>query len=232
MTFITRFISLRKQALHNAPPLLLFDYDGVIADSYEVYFREFTRACTEYGFDKLNSREAFLRLFDGNLITQLIKAGFPLHKLKKLADDFRPQMEKANSEIKPFPGMVEILRTLSIHHPVVIITANSSHVVQQFVDAHALHEIKGVLGSDIETSKVKKIRRARRQFRDHRAYYIGDTKGDMIEARRAGAIPVAAAWGWHDYERLQSAHPDYIIGRQEELLSIFEFSLESAIPPR
>ena len=224
MPFITYFIHRPKPSKPNAPPLILFDYDGVIADSYEVYFHEFTRACTAHGFDNLNSREAFLRLFDGNLIAQLIKAGFPLRKLKKLADDFRPQIEMANSRIAPFPGMVEILRTLSAWHPLIIITANSSHVVQRFLDTYALHDIKGVLGSDIETSKVKKIRMARRQFRDHRAYYIGDTKGDMIEARRAGAIPVAAGWGWHSRERLESAYPDHIITEQDELLSLFAFA--------
>lgn len=221
MLSITCFIARFKPVEHNAPPLLLFDYDGVIADSFDVYFHEFTRACSAYGFERLNSRDAFLRLFDGNLIAQLIKVGFPMRKLKRLADDFRPQMEKANSRIAPFPGMVEILRTLSACYPVMIITANSSHVVQQFLNANALHEIKGVLGSDIETSKVKKIRRARRNFPGCRAYYIGDTKGDMLEARRAGAIPVAAGWGWHDRERLASAHPNYIIEAQEDLLTFF-----------
>ncbi len=203
------------------PPLLLFDYDGVIADSFDVYFEEFTRACSEMGYDHLNSLEAFLRLFDGNLVAQLVKAGFPMRKLRALADTFAPRIEAANARIAPFPGIVETLRQLSAAHPTLIITANSSQTVQRFLDAHTLDAVKGVLGSDTETSKVKKIRAARRMFPGHRPYYMGDTKGDMIEARRAGAIPVGVGWGWHDSERLQTARPARIVADQKALLALF-----------
>jgi len=95
--------------------------------------------------------------------------------------------------------------------------------VQQFLDVNTPCDIKGVLGSDIEPSKVKKIRMARKQFPSHASYYIGDTKGDMLEARRAGAIPVAAGWGRHDHQRLQSAQPLHILQAKEELVPFFEF---------
>ncbi len=223
MYFSTRFFILKRRHTSIMPPLILFDYDGVIADSYAVYFEEFTRACSEFGFHKLNSQEAFLRLFDGNLVSQLIKAGFPMRKLKKLADEFKPQIEAATARIYPFPGIVKTLETLSARYPVMIITANASHVVQAFLDKNNLLDIKGVVGSDVETSKVKKIRMARKQFRGHTAYYIGDTKGDMLEARRAGAIPIAAGWGWHSHERLATARPFHILASQDELVPFFEF---------
>jgi phosphoglycolate phosphatase len=207
------------------PPLLLFDYDGVIADSIEVYFSEFTRACTEFGFDHINSKEAFLNLFDGNLVAQLIKAGFPLRKMRALAEKFAPQIEAANQRIHPFPGMIETLARLGDKYPLLVITANSSAVVQRFVEKYGLRQVRGILGSDVETSKVKKIRAARRRFRGCCPYYIGDTKGDMIEARRAGAVPVAATWGWHDKERLMQGTPEFLVRTQEELLALFN------IPP-
>jgi len=36
-------------SLHTEIPLLLFDYDGVIADSFQVYFEEFLKACAQMG---------------------------------------------------------------------------------------------------------------------------------------------------------------------------------------
>jgi phosphoglycolate phosphatase len=223
MQLVPRFFISFRYNTSALPPLILLDYDGVIADSYDVYFQEFTRACSEFGFHKLNSQEAFLRLFDGNLIAQLIKAGFPMRKLKKLADEFKPQIEAANARISPFPGVVETLELLSARYPVMIITANASYVVQQFLDKNNLHLIRGVVGSDIETSKVKKIRMARKKFPGHAAYYLGDTKGDMLEARRAGAIPIAAGWGWHSHERLATARPFHILASQEDMIPFFEF---------
>jgi len=223
MGIITSVSAFRMKRHINKPPLILLDYDGVIADSYEVYFREFTNACTKFGFDKLNSEEAFLRLFDGNLVAQLVKAGFPIRKLKQLADELKPQIEAANAQIHPFPGIVQILKVLSEKHPVLIITANDSALVKNFLIEHGLRHIHDVVGSDTETSKVKKIRAARKRFMNYAPFYIGDTRGDMIEAKRAGAFPVGAGWGWHDHDRLQSANPLHILEKKEYLIPFFEY---------
>ncbi len=203
------------------PPLLLFDYDGVIADSFAVYYREFTQICSELGYHQLNSQEQFLKLFDANLVAQLMKAGFPLGKLKKLARQFTPRLQQANQQIQPFPEMPSVLEFLSQNFPLMVITANHADTVHEFLSLHKLDNIQQVIGSETETSKVKKIRRARRQFPWCQAYYVGDTKGDIIEAKRAGAVPVAAAWGWHSPERLRQANPSYLITKPDELRTLW-----------
>lgn len=204
------------------PPLILFDYDGVIADSLEVYFAEFTKTCRELGIQHINSKEAFLKLFDGNLAAQLVKAGFPLRKLRALAEKYAPRLEEISAGISPFPGVTETLARLSERHPVLIITSNSSAMVKRFTEREGLVEIRGVIGAEEETSKVKKIRMAKKLFPRHCPYYIGDTLGDMYEARRAGAVPIAAAWGWHDKARLQCGKPRYVAGCHADLLALFE----------
>ena len=42
-------------------------------------------------------------------------------------------------------------------------------------------------------------------------YYVGDTKGDMIEGKQAGAVTVAVTWGWHTAENLAQASPDHLV---------------------
>lgn len=204
------------------PPLILFDYDGVIADSLEVYFTEFTKTCRELGIERINSKEAFLGLFDGNLVRQLIKAGFPLRKLRALAEKYAPRLEEITSRISVFPGVTETLARLSGCYPVFIITSNSSAMVRRFTEREGLDRIRGVIGAEEETSKVKKIRMARKRFPGYCPYYIGDTLGDIFEARRAGAVPIGAAWGWHDIARLQRGNPQYIMKSHEELLALFD----------
>jgi len=209
-------------SLHTEIPLLLFDYDGVIADSFQVYFEEFLKACAQMGYGQFNSRESFLKLFDRNLLVQALRAGFSLTQLKKLAVDFMPQMEKANARISPFPEMPAILATLSARFPTIIITSNATAVVQKLVADHGLALIYDAIGSDIEPSKVKRIRRARRLFPAHKPYYIGDTRGDMLEARRAGAVAVGAGWGWHDTARLRSGKAAHIVDTPAGLLEFFQ----------
>lgn len=202
-------------------PVIMFDFDGVIADSYDVFFETFTAVCAEMGFDRLNSREAFLKLFEGNLLQQLLKAGFPLWRLKALVKRFEPRIAEANQKIQPFPGMPELLCELAAGHPVYIITSNVSSTVEAFCARFTIVGIRDVIGAEKEASKVKKIRAVRKLHRGHVPYYIGDTKGDMIEGKAARATTVAAAWGWHPIATLREGAPDIVVHAPDELRPIF-----------
>jgi phosphoglycolate phosphatase len=199
----------------------MFDYDGVIADSFDAYFGEFTAVCTELGFNRINSKEKFLRLFEGNALRQLLWAGFPMWRLKRLADHFRPRIEAATVSVKPFDGMVNLLGDLAATHHVYIVTSNTSDSIRWFLDTHGVEGIRDALGADHQPSKVKKIRGIMQRHPGAQAYYIGDTKGDMREARKAGAKAVAAAWGWHSADKLLEARPDHLCRSPEELRGMF-----------
>ncbi len=204
------------------PPLLLFDYDGVIADSLDVLLPEFSRACAEIGFIKSDPDVFFLNLYDANPVMQMIKHGFPLRKMRAMALEYAPKIEEIHQRVKPFPGIPETINRLGAKYPLFIITSNSSQLVRKFTETYGLNQLQGIMGVEEHISKVKKIRAARRLYPKHCPYYICDTKGDLIEARRAGAVPVAVGWGWHDRERLEQAKPRYFVATQQELLSLFE----------
>jgi len=80
-----------------------------------------------------------------------------------------------------------------------------------------------VLGNEVAGSKVEKIGLARRRYGDgDGSWYVGDTVGDIDEARDAGACTVAAAWGWHSRERLARARPDHIAATPADLLTLLD----------
>ncbi len=203
------------------PRVIMFDFDGVIADSYEAFFGAFTSVCAEMGFDKLNSRDAFLKLFEGNMIQQLVKAGFPVWRLKKLVRQFEPRIKEANQRVRPFEGMPAIVTRLAAAHTVYVVTSNVSETVAAFLEAYGARGVKDILGADQEISKIKKIKKVRKAHPGHQPYYIGDTKGDMVESRAAGAVAVAAAWGWHPAATLREAAPDHLLHAPEELIPLF-----------
>ena len=51
-------------------------------------------------------------------------------------------------------------------------------------------------------------------------YYVGDTTGDIREAKTAGVRTVAVAWGWHSRERLLAAQPEFVVDKPEDLLAV------------
>ncbi len=209
------------EGMNPETPLLLFDFDGVIADSMDAYFSAFTSVCTEMGYNRLNSREAFLRLFEGNLLRQLLWAGFPMWRLKKLVRRFEPRIAEAHLHVKPFANVPETVSALARSFPVFVITSNIAEVVTTFLQRHGVEGVLGVIGSDTHASKVKKIRCVMREHPGRRAFYISDTKGDLIEARRAGAAPVAVGWGWHSVEKLNEGGPAHVVTSPDELRSLF-----------
>lgn len=212
---------LRREPVEGKPPVIMFDFDGVIADSFEVFYEEFSAAVHKIGFDKISSRESLLTLMEGNLFQSLIKIGFPIRKLRALGREFQPRIEAANARVQPFPGMPELLADLAAAWPTYVITSNQSAAIDHFLDRYNIQGIRDVLGADKEPSKVKKIRKVLRKHKDCTPWYIGDTKGDMLEGNEAGAITVAVTWGWHKEPKMLEGKPGRVVRTPKELRALF-----------
>ena len=208
------------------PRVFALDFDGVIADSLEAYFPVFQQSCADLGFRGPADREAFLDVFDTNAVKGLLKAGVPLFKLKRLGKTLAPRVAALNERVAPFPGIPELIGALCDRHPVYVVTSNVTEATAQFMARHGMAGVEDVIGADREASKVKKIRQIRKRHAGAEIWYVGDTKGDMLEARSAGAIAVAACWGWHGEARLASAKPDHMAASPRDLAALLDVVLE------
>jgi len=195
----------------------MFDFDGVVADSLEIFYTEFSAAVRELGYTRLDSREALLRLFEGNVIANLVKAGFPIWRLRSLGKQFAPRIAEANKRVEAFEGMPELVAQVAERFPVYVVTSNTTDAVEGFLARYGVAGVLEVLGADKEASKVKKIKALRKRHPDLAPWFVGDTKGDMLEANAAGAVSVAAAWGWHSEATLLAARPKHLVHRPEDL---------------
>lgn len=207
--------------------LIMFDYDGVIADSREIFQRAFQDACVSFGLEPLAQDEAFLRVFEGNMMAGLAAAGlretyFPAF-LSKLED-----MLNAAPQPPVFTGMAEVVRTLYQHFPLWIITSNVSDVLRPVLeDAGIVDCFQEIMGADVHPDKTEKIRRVRVRFpATCPAWYVGDTLGDILEGNRAGCRTVAVTWGWHSRDRLEQGRPDRWAERPADLLEIFGIDIQ------
>jgi len=190
--------------------VLLFDFDGVIADSLEIYYAAYTSVCTEMGYKRINSREVFLKMLEGNPFRQLLWSGFPLFRLRRIAHTFEPHIREAQRRIKPFPGMPLLVTESARRFPLYIVTSNTSDAVEQFMESYGIRHVLGVLGSDVDTRKTRKIRRVAKLHPHARLHFVSDTKGDLLEARRAKASLIAVSWGYHPAGTLLEAKPHFL----------------------
>jgi phosphoglycolate phosphatase len=199
-------------------PLALFDYDGVLVDSLEYFLDAFLDSCLEHGCHQVRSRDDFLALFDINFYDGMAKAGLSGSLRHAVFHGMAERLKAKSEKYSLFPGIPEALRGLAEFADIYVISSNDSDVVQKFLDAHNLSVYREVLGGDKDTSKVRKIRTVSGRHPGVPAIYVGDTSGDILEAREAAAIAVGAGWGWHGRDRLTKVRPDHLLNAPADLV--------------
>jgi phosphoglycolate phosphatase len=201
--------------------LLLFDFDGVVVDSLDVYEGTVTECLNKIGRPLVRNREDFLELYEDNFYESLVKRGVDLAAFMDASVDILARVNYA--EMKIFPDLIPVLAKLKEDNILAIISSSDSEDINLImIRFHLSGYFRDVLGSDVNFDKKEKILSAVGKFgmAGENTYYIGDTVGDIKEAKTAGVITVAVSWGWHSRERLAAAAPDYLIDRPEELLTI------------
>lgn len=206
--------------------LVIFDYDGVIADSYEQFIRDWVRVCSAHGVAFKGPSEV-IDLFDGNVYESMRRLGVSDEVISRILEEYRATA--AFDEVELFPGMPRALEEIAELHRVVIITSNLASIVREVLERNGVSCVSEVIGAEEEKSKVKKIGSAISRCPGLTPYYVGDTKGDMLEGKRAGAITVAVTWGWHTLERLKEGNPDFLVETPEELVRLFREQVSASV---
>ena len=218
-TFRKRFLKVVEKA-GKSEHLLMFDFDGVIADSLDIFYEKFVYACNQHNYNLFPDLNSFLSLFDGNLFDGMIKSGVKEIDILPVLNTMSKVLNPEIDSISLFPGIIDMINFLSELHPVYIITSNVNPVVSSILKKNGAKGILDVIGSDKEQCKTIKIRKIIDKYPMHIPFYIGDTKGDMIEGKLANARTVGVDWGWHGRKRLSEVWPDYIAENIPELQDI------------
>jgi phosphoglycolate phosphatase len=199
--------------------LFLFDFDGVLADSLDLYAEAVARCLERIGTPIVKNREDYLALFEGNFYESMAARGVDLAAFAQAAKEILPGIDYG--AMKPFDGLIPVLDALQKDHLLAVISSNGSRTIRRMLERFGFDPyFEEVLGSDFLFSKKDKIDYALAKYGipPERTFYIGDTTGDIVEARAAGVRTVAVTWGWHSRERLVAAHPDFLVETPEDLL--------------
>lgn len=198
--------------------LVMFDYDGVIVDSLAAFIEGWIRACGAYGFE-IHSPEEAISLFDENVYVSMGRQGVDNATIDRILDLYKTS--GSFSEVEMFPDMAKTLEAIAVRNKVIIITSNLSTAARAVLERNNVHCVADVIGAEHEKSKIKKITGVMAGFPDLKPYYVGDTKGDMLEGREAGALTIGVTWGWHTTAKLREGRPDYLVDTPAELAVLF-----------
>ena len=201
--------------------LFLFDFDGVLVESLDIYEKAVGLSLTRMNKPLTRGREDFLELFDGNFYESLAKRGVDLKKFMEISGDLLVQIDY--KEMQPVTAMIAVVAQLQKNNILLVISSNHSKTIQIALEQFKFNGyFQEVLGSDFLLSKKEKMLYAIKKYQiaPEDIYYIGDTTGDIAEGRAAGVKTVGVTWGWHSKEKMAQAKPDYLFNQPQELLQL------------
>jgi phosphoglycolate phosphatase len=217
---ITQSIEIKY---NSSMPLILFDFDGVLADTLGDLLQFGQEACDELGVrhtatqDDLNSLEIM------SFATYGQQMGVPENLVDEFVRRCLAKFAEKQSPPEIFEGLTGVVKELSASNGIAIITGNSSGNVKAFLAKHGLEGcVRAIYGVDMPGSKVEKIRKARSQFSadNEVTFMVGDSASDVRAAKEAGVKSIAVTWGHQSAETLVRAQPDYLVRSPGELREI------------
>jgi phosphoglycolate phosphatase len=207
--------------------LIIFDFDGVLADTLDDLLRVGQEACDELGVKHVVRKEDLSNLEVMSFATYGLACGVPEH----LVDEFVHICLKRISEKKTPSAMIDGLgnavRHLATNHTIAIVTTNSTQNVNAFLAEHGLGGcVHAVYGVDSPGSKAQKISMARDRFsasaKREPVFMVGDSLSDMRAAKEASVTSIAVTWGHQSLEYLLRGDPDYVVHHPNELIRVIE----------
>ncbi|MFO8078607.1 MAG: HAD family hydrolase [Thermoplasmatota archaeon] len=201
--------------------VFIFDYDGVIVDSLDIFSTHFLKACEKEQVPEISSKQDFLSIYNNNMYETMYSMGMTKEKILRIVNYMKKAILLEQENIKLFPNIKETIQQLVINNQLYIVTSSDTKLVTEFLNKYHLDTFfEEVIGSDQEPSKTKKILSITQNHKEKDCFYIGDTVGDILEGKKAQVKTVAVTWGWHNEKQLAQNNPDYLVHNAKELLAI------------
>lgn len=190
--------------------IVLFDFDGTLADSFPLFLRAYGDIADRHGFARVD--EGALQSLRSLSPQQMIQhVGMPMWKLPFVAADFIAFMRGNLSEVRLFEGVETILETLRKGGiRVAIVSSNAEDNLRTVLGERALRHVDHIESGMSMFGKARRIQRVLQQsgISAREALYVGDQISDHEGAREAGVDFGAVSWGYGCPDSLRAARPE------------------------
>jgi len=207
---------------------ILFDLDGTLTDSGEGIINCVIYALERFGLP-IPPREA-LRYFVGPpLHESFVKQGVPADRAEEAVAVYRERyIPIGKYENTPYPGIRELLESLKAEGHTLYVTTSkpeqmSIDILEHFDLAKYFDKICGATMDTSRTNKEAVIAYLLEQNgHPDSIIMVGDTKFDVIGAKKHGIPTVGVSWGYGTVQEMQEAGAVAIADTMAELLELLQ----------
>ncbi len=201
---------------------LLFDFDGVIADTFHIAHKLAQRVCVYVTETEYRSK------CNGNIhdADEAIRRG-PDHgdRCDHMLDWLGEYLPEFNSHARPFSEMPDILKTFAQRYELLIVSSTHDDLISGFLDKYGLREsVGGVYAAEVNIHKDEKFRMIFSKYgiEPKDTIFVTDTLGDVNEAASVELPSIGVTWGFQDRATLERGDPFAIVDAPHELPAVIE----------
>lgn len=199
--------------------LIIFDFDGTLADSFGWAAGLVNQFADQYGFRRIEPHEQeSLRSLDAKTLIQHL--GVPAWKIPIMAAHVRKLMGQQIDQIPLFSGISDQLHCLAASgRTLAVVSSNAEQNIRRVLGSENAALIAwfdcgaGIFG---KAPKLKSVLR-KSGVAAAQAILIGDELRDQHAADQVQMAFGAVAWGYTKYEALLAHAPDVAFERVEDL---------------
>ena len=210
--------------LKKKPQLVVFDFDGTLADTFHDSFQILNILAEEFGFQKLPS-EGLLSARDLSTRGLMKQLGIPRMKLHRISKRGTEEMSKRMPHIQPFHDLLLVVRQLhAAGFRLGILTSNSEPNVTAFLQQYDLQIFEFIKSSSKLLGKGSVIRKMLKEFQldPSDVLFVGDEMRDIEAAQETGIHMAAVTWGYNSRSAIQALEPDYLIESPSQIISLLD----------
>jgi phosphoglycolate phosphatase len=199
--------------------LVIFDYDGTLADSGQWFVDNVNRFAIKHGFRQVKRDE--IELLRGMPTRDVVRhLGVKRWRMPFIAADMRQAVAEPGGTPKLFAGVDELLaRVQAAGIRIALVSSNSEANVRVGLgpsNAARIDDFECGVSLFGKAGKLKRLAR-RRRLPGAEVLCVGDDTRD-IEAGRLAKLEVAAVtWGYASERVLAAAGPDFLVHDMDEL---------------
>jgi phosphoglycolate phosphatase len=214
-----------------APKAFIFDLDGTLIDSLADIAESINRMLDTRGYPRCQ-QEVFKQMV-GDGMEKLVERALPEDVrnealIKVCVEEYRAHYDTLwNAQTRPYPGIVEMLKTLQARGMKLGVISNKAHrftvpMTEHFFGADVFDHI---LGQRTEVPRKPAPDGAHEMatflgLRTDEMAYVGDSGIDMQFAQSSGMRAVGVRWGFRSEAELIECGADVLLSSPAELFNL------------
>lgn len=205
--------------------LIVFDFDGTIADSLEVFVTASNRLALEFGYPQVSLEQIpeIQKLSSREVLRQL---AIPQWQIPFFLRRFRREVNLLVPELQLISGIQAPL--IALHqagYQLGIVSSNARQTVEAFLQHQALLDrFEFIYAGQVLLGKARALRSLVKQYGvdPSQVICVGDETRDIEAAQQVGVKMLAVSWGFNSREVLASYSPDLLIDQPDQLVAAIQ----------